>query len=134
MTKEDRILLVQDIMGRLPYHPSFELEGIVGHINHIYILPKYNGNEICDYICEVDFFGAGNYIDIGYFKPLLVPMDLMTEEQKEEYCAIQDKYLASSLHRVTDSYELFDWLNKNDFDYRGLIGKGLAINKHKYYE
>ena len=128
MNAEDRILLVQDIMGRLPYNPRFDLDGLVGGIHHIDIYPKYDGNKIADYICEVDFFGDNNYIDIQHFKPCLVPMDLMTEEQKEEYCTIQDKYLASSLHRVTDSYELFDWLNKNHFDYRGLIKKGLAID------
>lgn len=52
----------------------------------------------------------------------------MTEEQKEEYCELQDKYLLSSQFAVTDSHELFDWLNKNHYDYRGLISKGIALD------
>jgi hypothetical protein len=54
-------------------------------------------------------------------------MSGMTEEEKEEYCNLQDKFLCSSHYPVTDAYELFDWLNKNHFDYRELIKKGLAI-------
>ena len=128
MTLEDKKLLIQDVMARLPYDTKFDLNGIRGSIHQVNIYTVYNTSGGTDYICSVDFFGDGNPIDIEHFKPCLFPMDLMTEEQKEEYCTIQDKYLASSLHRVTDSYELFDWLNKNHFDYRGLIEKGLAID------
>lgn len=134
-TNFNRNLLIQDVMGRLPYHPSFELDCIVGHINHIYILPRYNGNEICDYICEIDFFGDGNYIDIKYFKPLLVPMESMDEAQRIIYGDLVYSVISSMPDDVQKNIdELYDWLNKNDFDYRGLIGKGLAINKYKYYE
>jgi hypothetical protein len=52
----------------------------------------------------------------------------MTDEEKKEYCNLQDIFLCSSQYPVTDSYELFDWLNANHFDYRGLIENGLAID------
>lgn len=45
----------------------------------------------------------------------------MTEEQKKVY---YDKYCLSDYYAL----EKFDWFNKNHFDYRGLIPKGLAID------
>ena len=61
------------------------------------------------------------------FHPYLRPMSSMTEEEKVEYCNLQDKFLLSSQYPVTDGYVLFDWLNKNMFDFRGLIEKDAAI-------
>ena len=43
---------------------------------------------------------------------------LLTEEEEKEY-------LLFSLSR--NNTECLDWLNTHHFDYRGLIGKGLAI-------
>ena len=82
MNKEDRILLVRDIMGRIPYNVKFYLDGIMGSAHYIYCRPKYVGNDIDDYICDLDFFNDGSFIDIKYFKPILYPMSSMTEEQK----------------------------------------------------
>ena len=130
MNKEDRILLIRDVMGRLPYHPSFGFDCIVGHINHILIQPLYNGNEICDYICEVDFFGDGNYIDIEHFKPCLIPMSMMDEYQRIIYGDLTYAVINSFPDNIQNNIdELYKWLNENDFDYNGLIDKGLAINK-----
>ena len=133
MNKEDRILLVRDVMGRLPYHPSFELDRIVGHINHMLMQPIYNGNEICDYICKVDFFGDGNYIDIEHFKPCLIPMSMMDEHQQIVYGDLTYAVISSMPGDVQKNInELYKWLNENDFDYNGLIDKGLAIFKSEY--
>lgn len=52
------------------------------------------------------------------FKPYLRPMSSMTEKELEEYSRF-------SLSRY--NIECFDWLNAHHFDYRGLIGKGLAL-------
>ena len=71
MKQEDKKLLIQDIMARLPYDPKFDLDGVRGSIHHIHIYPKYNGNKIEDCICSVDFFGDGNYIDIEQVKSIL---------------------------------------------------------------
>lgn len=51
-------------------------------------------------------------------KPYLFPLSSMTEEQENQYREV----IASSLNH----YEVYDWLNKNHFDYRGLIPMGLA--------
>ena len=55
------------------------------------------------------------------YKPYLFPLSSMTEEQKKEWL-----YTLSSDYNIT--YDTVDWLNKNHFDYRGLIEKGLAID------
>jgi hypothetical protein len=48
----------------------------------------------------------------------------MTEEQKEEF----DRLYTYDALIINPQWELIDWLNKNHFDYRGLIEKGLAID------
>ena len=45
----------------------------------------------------------------------------MTKEQEKEWL-----YTLSSDYHIT--YDTVDWLNKNHFDYRGLIPMGLAID------
>ena len=58
----------------------------------------------------------------------------MTEEQKKEYrkvCELDTEIL--SKHPMDGApfpalYNSQDWLNKNNFDYRGLIPMGLAID------
>ena len=89
-------------------------------------------------------------VDILDFKPYLFPLSSMTEEQKEEYYSLADDVtikpipgrLGMRIHciklgisdnpheEVWDYVDLdaIDWLNKNHFDYRGLIKKGLAID------
>jgi hypothetical protein len=47
----------------------------------------------------------------------------LTEEPMIEY--------ALSVINYTINPTLFDWCNKNHFDYRGLIPKGLAIEVNK---
>lgn len=74
-----------------------------------------------------------NYI---YIKPYLRSMSNMTEEEKKEYynlCIEEEREELEFGEWVTRVYyhntiESIDWLNKNHFDYRGLIEKGLAID------
>ena len=46
----------------------------------------------------------------------------MTEEEKKEHFG-----RTMTIDIVQTSKEVIDWLNKNMFDFRGLIPKGLAI-------
>jgi hypothetical protein len=48
----------------------------------------------------------------------------MTNEEKVEYKKLID---CSDYTAFTTSDKVVDWLNKNHFDYRGLIERGLAI-------
>ena len=58
-------------------------------------------------------------------KPYLFPLSSMTEEQKRDYQYITERWMNDSSYSISDS---IDWLNKNHFDYRNLIEKGLAID------
>ena len=135
MTQEDKDLLLKDISARLPYGVKVQFDNIdtspailEGIDNHLII---------CDItICELE--------DV---KPYLRPMSSMTEEQLDElkeYSGL--KYSVSLLELVswTDTHstlefwleeapsyvviKVFDWLNRNHFDYRDLITRGLAID------
>lgn len=124
MKQEDKQLLLVDLCGRLPY-------GVVVQVNDG-LKGAYDSQLVqvfCDRLsCSVNTRNPlKECICIDSVKPYLRPISSMTEEETVEYCDLQDKFLLSSQYPVTDGYALFDWLNKNMFDYRGLIPKGLAI-------
>ena len=116
MTQEDKDLLLKDLCSRLPYGVKIELtwwvmdEGTYVNVTlepeHIEQLLNYE-----NYITEI--------------KPYLFPLSNMTEEQKKEYQYITERWMYDSSYSISDS---IDWLNKNHFDYRGLIPMGLAID------
>ena len=149
MKQEDKILLVKDLCSRLPYgvrvcHVSSEISGVLHDIS---VLHMYEGNSdsdkpdsIVDYVADIDFFGDGYPYEVEEFKPYLFPLSSISSEQLKEVSEILgkevevfDNYLNIVNHtRNTFSYleldALFDWFNKNHFDYRKLIEKGLAID------
>ena len=91
----------------------------------------YNRIGILD---EISSYGAAVNYDNGedttcrieYIKPYLFPLSSMTEEQMDEY----DNLKQDITNKLKDwkCAELLDWLNKNHFDYRGLIERGLAVD------
>ena len=97
-------------------------------------------DNIEDYISYVDFFGDGDLLDIDDFLPYLFPIASISSEQLKEVSEILgkdveifDNYLNVVEHtRNTFSYleldALFEWFNKNHFDYRNLIERNLAID------
>lgn len=111
MKREEKELLLQDLCVRLPY-------GVKAN--------SRDGKKII----TITPIGIANFVSgaIDIIKPYLRPMSSMTEEEAEEYCDLQEKFLLSSQYPVTDGYALFDWLNKKMFDYRGLIPKDLALS------
>ena len=110
MTKEQRELLLKDLCGRLPYGVKVLHENDVFNID--YISSMYE---------EIHLDIVDNYtIDVSEVKPYLYPLSSMTEEQKED--------MIKSSCGIGSDKNVFDWYNKNHFDYRGLIPKGLAID------
>lgn len=116
MRQENKEFLLKDLCTRLPY-------GVKASY--------YGADEECETLDEVDGIAFG-YVEIGQYslpieriKPYLFPMSSMTEEQKNEYQYITERWMNDSSYSISDS---IDWLNKNHFDYRGLIEKGLAID------
>ena len=138
MTQEQKNLLLRDLCARLPYFTKVQIK------NEIVVL---------DSICDDDgyhfnFIGDDREgVNIENIKPYLFPLSSMTDEQFVELKVFADLiYESDTLELVewNDNYKtlefwleevpsycvikVFDWLNKNHFDYRGLIEKGLAID------
>ena len=141
MTQEDKMLLIKDLSSRLPYAVHVQhISGVSSILHNISIHHKYDGNDnIYDAVCYIDFLGDS--IAIEHFKPYLFPLSSMTKEEKEELKQehIKDEKLyAECLTRAAKgdksmkgkviTHYAMDWCNKNHFDYRGLIEKGLAID------
>jgi len=133
MTQEEKELLFKDLCARLPYgvkgiitydksNTTFTVEGIDNNVLHL------SDAEEC-------------YVED--FKPYLRPMSSMTEKEKEEFHKLKQfsvtVIMPNGVSRIKPTYivdleddgdglnHLYDWLNAHHFDYRGLIGKGLAL-------
>ena len=121
MKQEDKELLLKDLCGRLPY-------GVKG-------IGNYSTN-CCSVVDTIEGILHNNYVfidgcnfNISNIKLYLFPLSSMTNEQKVIYgdlCYAVIHSLAWDMQIALN--ELVDWLNKNHFDYRGLIEKGLAID------
>ena len=123
MTQEERMLLIKDLSARLPYAVTVEhTSGFRGTLHDMTVHHMYDDNDnVYDAICYTDFFGDEDDIYIEYFKPYLFPLSSMTEEQRDVIDLI-----ASNSNTVLS--DVVDFYNKNHFDFRGLIPKGLAID------
>lgn len=117
MNKEDKELLLRDLCARLPYGVK---------VQTTYIMQSGERKDIgIDILTTVEISmlieGAEEH------KPYLFPLSSLTEEQKVIYgdlCYAVMHSLAWGMQAALN--ELVDWLNKNHFDYRGLVPMGLA--------
>lgn len=120
MEKDLKDILLKDLCARLPYNVICQVEFKEDG--------KYNSKVMLlsgIFTDEAYFTTKGGSIYSNEYKPYLFPMSSMTEEQKNEYQYITERWMNDSSYSISDS---IDWLNKNHFDYRGLIEKGLAID------
>lgn len=139
MDKEDKELLLQDLCARLPYGVICQTDEH-GKIHKLKGINKHKG------IWWYEFDGFRN---IKPPKPYLRPMNSMTNEEFVYFMGIRGQNLTDyeiqhlkedtfkSLSTVTivntlQQYRLkLNWLVKNNFDYNGLIERGLAIDMTK---
>ena len=130
MIQEDKELLLKDLCARLPYGVKLQKTYDTSDPIELYLVDlghdiikfytyKGEGLTMCD-VGNIERFGKLRY------KPYLFPLSSMTVGQGQEFAATL-KYLPAE---EIDFWTLntFDWCNKNHFDYRNLIGKGLAID------
>lgn len=133
MTQEQENLLLKDLCARLPY-------GVKGRVSS-----RDCNNRECEFVATIggklyDRFAVAQelWFDNVIIKPYLFPMSSMTKEQEKEY----DKAYMKDMEAVRNNllkfakgepildgaimYHHIEWLNKNKFDYRGLIPMGLA--------
>jgi hypothetical protein len=146
MIRENKELLLKDLCARLPYKVKcygFQMK-IDGNDNECYGILKnisdcYSG---CKFILSdrVPLNDRKCYEEAySEVKPYLYPLSSMTEEQKEELKQRGWYFDCFEIYNVDkhgwreaisheDCFDLIDWLNKNHFDYRGLIEKSLALD------
>lgn len=127
MTQEEKQLLVKDLCSRLPYSVkcSFGVDDAVYEIIGI--------NPTCCGAYEIQATHIKSSINgdfrLNSCKPYLFPLSSMTDEQKEEYCKLQEKVIYNSKGLVnSDVMEYVNWCYKNHIDINGLIPMGLAID------
>ncbi len=108
MTQEEKRLLLIDLCSRLPY----------GVICNLYDIEdankKFQLKELSNLIISA--------INLGCIKPYLRSMSSMTEEEENEYRAIN--CYEGLFPRNEDA---IDYVLSHHFDYRGLIEKGIAL-------
>ena len=111
MTQEDKELLIKDLCARLPYE----------------VKVKFYDHWVDEYeIIPLTAKLLAETVYIGDIKPYLFPLSSMTEEQKTELTELMYKADTPFGAIFSENIDCFDWYNKNHFDYRGLIPKGLA--------
>ena len=123
MTQKDKELLLKDLCVRLPYGIIIKHKDEHGKSIDARLV-GYNGDWFNYYIDDLCF-----HLKIYEFKPYLRPMSSMTEEEKIEFQEILGKAIMSDT--PVASYQGVDWLNAHHFDFRNLIGKGLALEAPK---
>ena len=147
MTQEDKDLLLRDLCGRLSYGVKVEAKGLLKTIADDYdnrgvinahVLNGLNLRDCfktysIDCMEKVPLFNRKGVCNI---KPYLFPLSSMTIEEKYE-CPFEwsmiDAWIDGRIYLYEDEeldineiINMFDWLNKKHFDYRGLIEMGLA--------
>ena len=121
MIQEEKELLLKDLCARLPYGAIVSVTD--GTIKYNAYIESVSYKNIQVSPVSDSNFTAYTFYKISEIKLYLRPMSSMTEEEKRE---IYD-WLVEILISFDSSWLLVDRLNKNMFDYRGLIEKGLAI-------
>ena len=142
MTQEYKELLLKDLCARLPYGVKFMYNKNIYTIKGLDLIVTDEGG--WEYAVTAKDIAP---IEIDFIKPYLFPLLSMTDEQAKEIQEIVGNPDNACIIRKTDGLELWldsidtdptiwvdtifevqDYLNKNHFDYRGLIKKGLAID------
>lgn len=109
MTQEEKQLLLKDLCARLPYGVK------VKNVKNNFDINTFNHN-----VEEIKFL-----IEEYNIKPYLRSMSSMTEEELKMFKQLQVE--ADEAGTFEGDMLLYDWLNKNHFDYRLLIFQGLAL-------
>lgn len=120
MTKENRELLFLDLCARLPYVVKIEVIED-NDFKDVEVLDCYYLNKVNNKHYSI--------------RPYLFPLSSMTEEQKKELgemsWSLQSWGITNRRADIITHFDclfLINWLVRNNFDYMGLIPKGLAID------
>ena len=142
MTQEEKEILFKDLCARLPYGVKFMYNKNIYTTKGLDLIVTDEGD--WEYAVTAKNIAP---IEIDFIKPYLFSLLSMTDKQAKEIQEIVGNPDNACIIRKTDGLELWldsidtdptiwvdtifevqDYLNKNHFDYRGLIKKGLAID------
>ena len=126
MTQEEKQLLLVDLCARLPYG--------------VKVLSPWEKDGPCE-LSKIDLISNRqirvfeDWFSVEDVRPYLRPLSSMTKKEYkelEQVLEIELNYLESdevghTVNSVASSSFEIDFYNKNHFDYRGLIEKGLAL-------
>ncbi len=123
MTKQEKqLLLLVDLCARLSF--GITLYRITDNSTH-----RIQYSDITENIDQFSHFLE--YSGIENIKPYLRPLSSMTDEEREEFRKVGGVMSYSPQHDTwaisAFAPEAYDWLNAHQFDYRGLIEMGLAL-------
>lgn len=138
MTQEEKQLLLKDLCARLPYKVKGQAvsNGEIYRISSIISVSPSGESLLMLDDNNIDF------VTLEQTKPYLRPMSSMTEEEKRMLWEELDKdtdilwenldapiinTYNCRIYRGNPVYHEIDFLNKNHFDWRGLIPMGLAL-------
>ncbi len=118
MTEHEKQLLTEDLCQRLPYGVKVSFSASAYPFN---TLGGYFDSQF--YLTEPELWTFPQYI-----KPFLRSTEEMTESELREYLNTMDKIeVGENIYKYIETAKTYKYLNSHHFDYRGLIGKGLAI-------
>ena len=147
MTEEEKLLVFKDLSARLPYGVKMKVtldlsydtsyDSVEQHCDFDATLYPINiDGDPTDILIYHEDEETANYLNEQFtecpdiledFVPYLRPMSSMTKEEEEEYWQIRCPQYDENGKIINKDTEIFDWLNKKMFDYRGLIEKGFAL-------
>ena len=151
MIKEEKELLLKDICARLPYgvigkceiDASYETSFDTIFQTHKFDAVVYGLKEdlllvtpLIEDMDEQEFANkeVADGVDILDFTPYLFPMSNMTDEEKEEYCQLQQRVIYNSKGVVNeDVTKYINWCYKKHLDINNLIPIELAIDATGLY-
>lgn len=112
MIEQEKQLLLADLCARLPYGVKYKT----------YLGDAFTLKDITFSKTTTKYYIDDNAFSVDQIKPFLRPLSSMTEEEKG-----QTRGFWIDADTRTFAIRLIDFYNKNHFDYRGLIPKGLAL-------
>ncbi len=118
MTQEDKQLLLKDLCTRLPY----EVEVFYSTTIPFATLITINAKKADCIVYDHSQWYRHSKFNIETIKPYLRPMSNMTDEEENEYRAIN---CYEGLFPCNE--EALDYVLEHHLDFRGLIPKGLAL-------
>ena len=121
MTQEEKEILFKDLCARLPYHTRVKVWLKDGTTEEGALDLEHNYGDVLR--------DAFYYDKIVKIKTFLFPLSSMTEEEKEEYCQLQQRVIYNSKGVINeDVTKYINWCYKKHLDINNLIPIELAID------